>query len=132
MCEHRCLTWLSSPYAAALGHRPFTTKQLLVAATGKRKASEDENSISTPQVYPAPLILPGDDIDCDPKYPSQSFREWVNQGVRNQVNSRRNVIYLAAIPDIDDSVAFMRDWQLPAIRGGIEREVRRDDNPGPR
>ncbi|KIW48045.1 uncharacterized protein PV06_00674 [Exophiala oligosperma] len=117
MCEHKYLTCLSSPYAAAFPYRTYTTGQLLTAVTGKRKASENDNSVLAPQVYPAPLILPGDDIDCDPTYPPQSFREWVNMGVRNQVNSRRNVIYLAATSDVDDSVDFMRDWQFPTVRG---------------
>ncbi|KIW20232.1 hypothetical protein PV08_00807 [Exophiala spinifera] len=113
MCDHESLTCLPSTYAAASGHRTITTNQLLAAATGKRTASVDDHATLAPLVYPVPLVLPGDDIDCDPNYPPQSFREWLNLGVRNLVSSRRNVIYLAAPPDIDDSVAFMRDWQHP-------------------
>jgi archaemetzincin len=61
--------------------------------------------------FPAPLVLPGDDIEGDPNYPPQSFREWLNTDERNHVTPSRKVLYVAAPPAIDSSVAHMRDWQ---------------------
>jgi len=128
MCEHWTLICSISPYATASSHHAYTDSQLVTAATGKRKLPGSYLTNNALEAFPAPLILPGDDIDCDPKYPPQSFRSWLNLGVRNHVTSRRNVIYLAAAPDIDVDVAFMRDWQHPRL-GRNTRRVRPASGP---
>ena len=81
--------------------------------TGRRKHSPSATVEHRLDAFPDPLVLPGDAIDLDPKYPPQSFRSWLNLDVRNQVTTRRSVIYVAAPPEIDESVGFMESWCIP-------------------
>ncbi|KAK4942288.1 hypothetical protein LTR10_017894 [Elasticomyces elasticus] len=110
VCEHSPLTFSSSPTAIASGYRPYSNRQLLTVATGCTRTTSDVFTHDL-NAFPAPLVLPGDDIEGDPTYPSQSFREWLDLGVRNHVTSGRNVLYVAAAPDIDSKVEHMQDWQ---------------------
>lgn len=115
VCQHSSLVLTPSPSAVTSGYRPYTDQQLLTAITGKR--NHDSGSLSTHQLdaFPAPLVLPDDEIGSDPGYPPQTFRSWTNLGVRNLVTSRRNVIYVAAPPEIDARVGYMREWQCPSL-----------------
>lgn len=108
-CAHRSLTFSALANAVASGYRPYSNRRLLTAM-------DCGTSTSTVPVYeldafPAPLVLPGDDIEGDPKYPPQNFREWLSADERNHVTLSRKVLYVAAPPDIDSSVEHMRDWQ---------------------
>ncbi|OCT51252.1 hypothetical protein CLCR_08432 [Cladophialophora carrionii] len=114
-CPHSILTSSPSAYAQSSGHQPYNEQRLLTAITGKRKHTANAASHYHLTKFPAPLVLPGDAIDLDPKYPSQSFRSWANDGTRNHVTARRHVIYVAAPPEIDRSVNFMDDWRRPNI-----------------
>lgn len=71
--------------------------------------------------FPAPLVLPDDAIDIDPRYPTQSFRSWLNEGVRNQVTTRRNVLYVAVPPKVDADMKFIEDWSRPKVESSIVR-----------
>ncbi|KIW66775.1 hypothetical protein PV04_06070 [Phialophora macrospora] len=113
LCPHTVLTLSPSPYAQSSGHQHYTEQQILTAMTGKRRHAADAASRYHLAAFPAPLVLPGDVIDLDPRYPPQSFRSWMNEGARNQVTARRRVIYVAAPPEIDRSVNFMDDWRRP-------------------
>ncbi|KAI9800911.1 MAG: hypothetical protein M1833_003048 [Piccolia ochrophora] len=63
--------------------------------------------------WPAPLVLPGDDLALDPYYPPQSLQQWQHEEHRNEVTSRKNVIYVAACPEPKPEVDFMRKWTQP-------------------
>ncbi|KAJ5692627.1 hypothetical protein N7462_002050 [Penicillium macrosclerotiorum] len=71
-----------------------------------------------PATFPAPLLLPGDDLAEDPDYPPQSFQEWLDEEERNPVTPKRQVIYIAYAPQIDGQVQFMRKWDKPERRDG--------------
>lgn len=124
-CKHSQLTWSSSPYAATSGHHFYTNRQLVTAITGKRKQSPGDVSSFHLDAFPAPLSLPDDEVNSNPKYPPQSFRSWLNLGVRNHFTTRRNVIYVAAPPAIDASVGFMREWCRPKIEPSAVFVLRR-------
>ncbi|KAJ9609703.1 hypothetical protein H2200_006031 [Cladophialophora chaetospira] len=115
-CRHSILTSSLSPHAESTGYRPYTNQQVLNAITGRRKHPPDAISRLQLDAFPAPLVLPGDAIDLDPKYPPQSFRSWLNESMRNQVTSRQNIVYIAAPPEIDRSVKFMEAWSRPNMK----------------
>lgn len=76
------------------------------------------------RTYPAPLVLPGDELDLDPKCPPQPFRSWAQLKERNHVTKRSNTIYLAAAPFITKDVQFLHDWHQP-----LAQELREPADP---
>ncbi len=118
-CSHENLVYQPSPHASQAGYRSCDPRQLLVAAGKNRK-----DVPSTPSTFPAPLVLPNDDLGLDPRYPPQSFRSWLRGKDRNEITSDRRVIYIAAPPKVDNDIVFVRRWilpRLPTSRGGVGR-----------
>ncbi len=116
-CSHENLVYQPSPHASQAGYRSYDPRQLLVAAG---KNSKDVPS--TPSTFPAPLVLPNDDLALGPRYPPQSFRSWLRGKDRNEITSDRRVIYIAAPPKVDNDIVFVRRWILPRLsnsRGGV-------------
>lgn len=108
-CQHRDLCSEPSPHAEEVGYRRPTAQQRATAA-GKAKNSATAVSDST---FPAPLLLPGDDLSLDPDYPSQSLRSWVREKDRNEVTNTRDVVYVAGQPLASAEVEFVCDWEHP-------------------
>ncbi|RYP47648.1 hypothetical protein DL768_006301 [Monosporascus sp. mg162] len=131
-CPHLDLQLEPSPYAAEAGFEWQSLSWRLAATTksgrrapsarGRRKAERnsstqsaiDESALS----YPAPLVLPNDDLACDPKCPPQSFRSWLYENARNKPTAERRTLYVAAVPEITSGMAFMRDWLQPHTASG--------------
>ncbi|KAF5382518.1 hypothetical protein D9615_003081 [Tricholomella constricta] len=105
-CEHAILSFAASANADNAGYRGITAQQR--ASTAAQDASEAQDS-----TYPAPLILPNDDLSLDPRCPPQSLRSWLRMKDRNEVTPNKNVIYLAAPPDVNSDVEFVRSWTQP-------------------
>lgn len=144
-CTHPNLITTPSSYAAIVNFRGPTPRQLAAAtntassslsaglpkskstASGKRKRDNDASSASTPidltssqdPIFPAPLILPDDDLALDPTYPGQSFWEWdrMKASERNRITKKRNVIYVVPPPPLDPSLAFATTWTQPQVPG---------------
>ena len=110
-CSHSSLSFSPSPYAASTGHAQRTRRQL------KTASGLHQNDKYPPEsTFPAPLILPGDDLAEDPKCPAQSLRSWLGERNRNNVTARRKTIYIADSPSTDDHQAgFMRSWTKPKL-----------------
>ncbi|KAL8789656.1 MAG: hypothetical protein Q9213_001092 [Squamulea squamosa] len=104
-CKHDSLSSRSSPYATRSGYKQSLHKP---SAT-KRKRDHDETNI----LFPAPLVLPGDELAIDPKYPAQGVRSWQRGKDRNVVTPERNIIYVAAPPGIDEGAEIVNSWTLP-------------------
>ncbi|GLB38158.1 putative archaelysin family metallopeptidase 2 [Lyophyllum shimeji] len=115
-CSHTSLSFVPSANAVTAGYRGFTAQQrasaaVPVASRSKKNASDvDHAPIST---FPAPLVLPKDDLSMDPRCPPQSLRSWLRSEERNEVTPKRNVIYVAAPPDVASDVQFVRTWSQP-------------------
>lgn len=77
----------------------------------KQPTSESKEDLCT---FPAPLVLPGDELDLDPKCPPQSFRSWVHLKERNHVTKRSKTMYVAATPSIANDVKYLQNWTRPA------------------
>ena len=108
-CQHRDLCSEPSPHAEEAGYRRPTAQQRATAA-GKAKNSATAVSDS---MFPAPLLLPGDDLSLDPRYPPQSLRSWVREKDCNEVIDTKNVVYVAGQPFASAEVDFVCDWEHP-------------------
>ncbi|KAL9106704.1 MAG: hypothetical protein Q9227_008273 [Pyrenula ochraceoflavens] len=119
-CLHTSLTFVPSAHARRAGYRHPTPKERALAATLQNpptinadKRSKKSNPVPeapSPSTFPAPLVLPGDDLAEDPEWPPQTFTEFFNDPDRNKITPSRNTIYLAAAPSIGKEVDFMHSW----------------------
>ncbi|KAL6716144.1 hypothetical protein ACLMJK_005710 [Lecanora helva] len=107
-CSHSLLRYTPSSHADKVRYQSRTEQQLATAAGHKGT----EKSISE-RMFPGPLLLPGDDLSSDPRYPPQSLRSWIALKERNEVTHRRNVIYICGPPAIEPSLQYIREWSLP-------------------
>lgn len=116
-CKHTTLNYGSSIHADEVGFR-IPTVQQRATGHGKKRLDTDEGFEGT---FPAPLVLPGDDLSFDPRCPPQSLLSWVREKERNQVTPQRNVVYVAGSPDIKPEVNFVRTWTNPQVEGDMGR-----------
>ncbi|RYP75035.1 hypothetical protein DL771_002683 [Monosporascus sp. 5C6A] len=131
-CPHLDLQLEPSPYATEAGFEWQSLSRRLAAATKSGRRAPSAGSRRKPErngspqsiihesalSYPAPLVLPNDDIACDPNCPPQSFRSWLYEKARNKLTEDRRTLYVAAVPEITSSMAFMRDWLQPDTASG--------------
>ena len=106
-CQHLDLCFEPSPHAKEAGYcRPTARQRATPAGEAKNSATK-----VAPSTFPAPLLLPGDELSLDPRSPSQSLRSWVRGKHRNEVTKARNVIYVAGQPGAAADVGCLRDWE---------------------
>lgn len=98
-CTHAALQTTPSQYASEIGYQPRSYQQLFTASTGSRKRVSPSDSDYL-GLYPAPLVLPDDELAHDPKCPPQSFTSWKNEKDRNAVTTERTTVYIADYPEI--------------------------------
>ncbi|CZR56958.1 uncharacterized protein PAC_06847 [Phialocephala subalpina] len=116
-CEHTSLTYSSTNHAAEIGFKRKTLPERLAAATPRGTLkSVPETAIESVGAFPAPLVLPDDDIALDPKCPPQSLRSWIQLKERNKVTPERKTIYLALPPGYDSDVEFVKQWSQPRLK----------------
>ncbi|THV89413.1 hypothetical protein D6D27_06491 [Aureobasidium pullulans] len=62
--------------------------------------------------YPAPLVLPNDEIDFDPDYPPQSFSDWQKHITPKSLPFKRTKIYLVPPPGWTEKASFLyrNEW----------------------
>lgn len=113
-CQHELLCLDTSSYAAVIGFRRVSAEQRATAAGLKVTQAASLSAAA----FPAPLVLPGDDLALDPKCPPQSLRSWLRLKERNEVTSERNVIYIAPPPSFGGEVGFMKSWSQPVKSNG--------------
>ena len=113
-CKHETLIYHPSSHAAHADYRSYTPAQLRTAAGRTKNRSKNE----APGTFPAPLILPGDDLALDPRCPPQSFRSWLCEKDRNDMTPNRRVVYVVAPPKVDEEAAFVSDWSSPRLSTG--------------
>ncbi|PKY00128.1 hypothetical protein P168DRAFT_337427 [Aspergillus campestris IBT 28561] len=102
-CLHPSICSSVSAHAKAAGYKQPTLEER-IAATNHELYEVN---------FPAPLVLPEDDLALDPDYPPQSFQEWVDEEDRNKITRAKRTVYIVAPPQIDDSVGPWRKWTRP-------------------
>ncbi|KAG8986420.1 Archaemetzincin-1 [Tulasnella sp. JGI-2019a] len=128
-CPHTTLLTTPSPNAALAGYTQPAPQKRVAATTASGRAHKDAQAPS-PWTFPAPLILPEDELSFDPSYPPQSFRSWKQEKERNPVTPERKTIYIAAPPDVDATEAYIREWarspKLDRTNGDIAQPCAKD------
>jgi archaemetzincin len=119
ICNHDLLNLISSTHAAEVGFRTPTPQQQ-ESAIGKRKRIIDDRTCHAS--FPAPLVLPGDELSLDPQCPGQTLDDWRREDDRNEVTREKNVIYIAAPPDVSSDVEFLRSWVTPQLEDGESKK----------
>lgn len=116
-CKHHVLRFTCSSHARDAGFTPRTPLQRLAATLPSDRApkkadrpSEDQYPAST---FPAPLVLPHDELSWDPEYDPQSLKSWIDEPERNDVSPSRRTIYLVPTPAVTPSTAHVREWAIP-------------------
>ncbi|KAI2470227.1 hypothetical protein F4781DRAFT_391563 [Annulohypoxylon bovei var. microspora] len=133
-CPHEALQLEPSAYAKEVGYNwPSSDRRLaattksgrnLLAVKGRKAADVEilgeDVAGKLSGAFPGPLVLPNDELALDPKDPPQSFRSWLNEGLRKnrKLNRRRKTIYVAVAPEITSSVSYMKAWLQPTVRKG--------------
>ncbi|CAI7574610.1 unnamed protein product [Penicillium glandicola] len=118
-CDHASVCLSSSPHAAVAGFRRQGQRQRLAATKADNQSFSREDKLfleEDTRAFPAPLLLPGDDLAGDPE-DSQSFQEWLGGEHRNPVTAKQKTVYVVPSPRIDASVDFMRTWTTPKYPG---------------
>ena len=112
-CDHSTLSFASSAHADKVSYRRPTAQQQPAATnvtTGSKRKRDEIDQLEALASFPAPLVLPDDDLSLDPRCPAQSLRAWLRMKDRNEVTSQKHVIYVVAPPDVEPDVDFMRTW----------------------
>ncbi|KAF8918100.1 hypothetical protein CPB85DRAFT_1282521 [Mucidula mucida] len=110
-CSHDKLSFTSSTHAEEAGYTQPTASQRINATTLLlRSATSTEPS---PAAFPAPLVLPNDDLALDPRYPPQSLRSFTRLKERNKVTPERKTLYVAGPPSISSDIEVMQAWCKP-------------------
>lgn len=124
-CEHKTLSFASSTHANDARFLRSSAQQRLAATTpqGTTKSCPQTEPTNISSSFPAPLVLPDDDLSIDPSYPPQSLRAWIRSKDRNHVTSARNVVYVVAPPSIHSGVENMQSWTHPAAGKGTGNTV---------
>jgi archaemetzincin len=115
-CKHRILQFEPSPFAELAGYTQASLIKRVAAATKSGRATKasvtktDSTATDPIASFPAPLVLPFDDLNFDPDYEGQDFKSWQQYNRRNKVSAARHTIYIARVPDITKDVAYMSGW----------------------
>ncbi|KAJ0423525.1 hypothetical protein BJY00DRAFT_321662 [Aspergillus carlsbadensis] len=111
-CAHQTVSYTSSPYAAHTRYQQPSQDERLAATkpipSSKLAIPPTRTDV---QNFPAPLVLPDDDLAVDPD-PPQDFQTWL--GVRNQVTSRRRTLYVACLGVAEDIDVDIDSWAKPS------------------
>ncbi|KAH6905155.1 hypothetical protein BKA70DRAFT_508263 [Coprinopsis sp. MPI-PUGE-AT-0042] len=119
-CEHSALATGPSRYASISGFNPPTQQQIkdalsTASSTTSQTRRRDANAIQecSPGTFPAPLVLPNDELFYDPECPGQTMKEWAGERKKISAKAKRKVVYVAAPPSIHKDASFIQDWTLP-------------------
>ncbi|KAM0335113.1 hypothetical protein ACHAQA_000149 [Verticillium albo-atrum] len=116
-CAHKKLYTEVSPHAVEAKYKHASVEERLAAASHSGRAPDPlgPEDIPDPSTFPAPLVLPGDDIAEDPTQESDSLREFALRKGRNRVTTDRKTLYIIDAPTVSDEVSYMAPWLEPAI-----------------
>jgi archaemetzincin len=129
-CSHSKLTPDSSAAAAVAGYWRLDEVKRLAAARepGVKQESQEHGFSLRERFFPAPLVLPCDDLAYDPEWLAQSVQDWLEDEDRNEVTKQRKCLYIASFPTADNSVdKLLSDWKTPS-GNDMETQLPRADS----
>jgi archaemetzincin len=131
-CKHTILQLESSPFAELAGYEQPDAAARAAAETTSGRTVKNFKDYST-GTFPAPLVLPHDDLNYDPDCSPQSTKSWLNMKSRNKLlpTTGRNTLYVAQVPGISKDVGFMRDWVVPTGHETSKGEGKIEPSPPP-
>jgi archaemetzincin len=117
---------MPSSHAPIAGYKRANLAQRIAATTprgtGANKSDDLEEDGST---FPAPLVLPEDELSWDPKSPGQSLCAWIRLKERNHVTPERRTIYFVGPMDVEPELEFVQGWKEPRVQAaGEEKPVK--------
>ena len=136
VCTHQNLIFTPSPHAHEAGYKQPTLAQREAAANpqgslpflfknGRQDLGPKEST------FPAPLVLPDDELSRDPKYPVQSMKDWLMGGYRNAVTKRRKTIYVLPPPGCGVGSESVKGWTVPRLgKDGKRAKGEKDQREG--
>ncbi|KAG9943722.1 hypothetical protein KCU85_g8492, partial [Aureobasidium melanogenum] len=106
-CNHANQIFEPSTVAGNTGyHQPSKFQRAKAANFQNDSTFNDED-------YPAPLVLPNDEIDSDPNYPPQNLAEWQKLLTPKNLPLKRKKIYVAAPPGRTKECPPLHKMQWP-------------------
>jgi archaemetzincin len=130
-CNHKVLQLDPSPFAELAGYAQPTATIRAAAETSLGRIQKSFVDHST-QIFPAPLVLPHDELNYDPDCSVQSVKSWSQKKARNKLGKGdgRDTLYIARVPDISKEVKFMSEWTVPTgFQDGHEMVKGRMESP---
>jgi archaemetzincin len=113
-CNHAVLSFDSSSHVSNTKYKRIDEDRRSAATQSSGRVAERSNGFPIlPATFPAPLVMPGDELALDGRYPAQSVRSWVRGEFRNKVTPDRKTIYVIPPPEINHDVGFMQAWSGP-------------------
>ncbi|KXJ88572.1 hypothetical protein Micbo1qcDRAFT_166636 [Microdochium bolleyi] len=115
-CQHATIQLEPSACATRVGFEPVSAGEVLAAAvaSGENPYSDPNSTQAAAEefssFFPAPLILPGDELAYEPDEEGQAFHEWLGMKERNKPTKRRNVLYVAAAPRVTPEAKHIEAW----------------------
>ncbi|KAJ5124394.1 peptidase M54 [Penicillium bovifimosum] len=114
-CDHVSICSSSSSHSTLAGFKRPGHRQRLTATRADNRVFPREDKLFLEEgtnTFPAPLVLPGDDLAGDPEDP-QTFQDWLNGEHRNPITPKRKTIYVVQSPQINKEVDFIQTWTTP-------------------
>jgi archaemetzincin len=122
-CSHSTLSFSPSRNASVAGYKRPAFAQLVAATTPSGSLKKDVATELTKAVekkhastFPAPLVLPEDDLAWDPKCPPQSVRSWTREKARNEVTNRRRTVYFVGPPESGQGFEAIQELADPLVK----------------
>ena len=121
-CSHKHLQLEPSAYAKEAGFEWLPAANRIAAETksGRKAPRDRSNNASTDELsdvqlatFPAPIVLPFDELNWNPEPDLQSFKSWHQEKVRNKPSKARKTLYVMEVPEVTKEVDFMHAWARP-------------------
>ncbi|POR39202.1 Archaemetzincin-2 [Tolypocladium paradoxum] len=120
-CRHPVLCLDVSLHAAQAGFTRPSPRERMAAVTKDGRSGKSWPTLTSKDLFndeatfPAPLVLPDDDLATDPDWPPQDVKEWDEDEERNAITPQRKTIYVVPSPEIMQEMEPMRSWAVPAV-----------------
>ncbi|WYZ35564.1 hypothetical protein EsH8_X_000211 [Colletotrichum jinshuiense] len=122
-CAHQTICIGPSEFGRkTAGFERVPAEKRIAATTRSGTVSDASGPGPDATTFPGPLVLPDDKLALNHRYLPQSLRSWIHGKYRNPITLGRKTLYIADVPPIDESAAFMKDWAEPDVEDLVDPE----------